>query len=684
MTAERRLRFDSRSGRVAIEFPYDRGLIALVREIPGRRWDPGRKVWTAPLEMLSEVVRVLQPRGFLVEPGLAQKAGAVAGAGDARAAREAAGGRGEVREEFAAGPARSLEDLPSFAELPPADEEWMAWQESEGDGGEEAPPIEVLEMDPVAETQGGENPPAAPAPPTRPRPVSAAPVAEAAGRSRVGPAAPTESVSAHPAAPAPAAAAVARSHVSVSELNEHVRNALRNRFPRAIWLVGQLSGWDRNSHKQHIFFELTEKDSEGLQDIARVTAVLFGGMHGRIGRRLEEAGGDLRLQDGVQVRLRVKVDLYVRSGSYQVVVEDIDPAYTLGTLALNRERVYKELEARGLVGRNRELADPPLPLRIALVTSWGSDAANDVLAELRRSGYAFVVDCYDAYMQGPQLRGSVVAALERIALNAESYDLCMICRGGGSRTDLAWFDDLEVAVRVAQLPLPVVVGIGHHRDVSVLDLIARSEKTPTAAAASLVARVAEAEALLEERRERLERLGLSDLRSAGLDLTHRVARFRRATGAAARLAREGLEARRARLERAREHALAVAGRRLAEVSATTVFLARRALQEELRAVTERGERLRRAGLAVCARESALLESRRREIQAQDPARLLARGFAIVRSRSDGRVMTRIAQARSNTEIQIELRDGLIDAHVDRVEERSAADVATDPEERNDE
>jgi exodeoxyribonuclease VII large subunit len=471
-------------------------------------------------------------------------------------------------------------------------------------------------------------------------------------------------------------------HISVSKLNEQVRNALRNRFPRAVWLVGQLSGWDRNAHKEHIFFELTERDAEGAQDIARVTAVLFGGMRGRIARRLDGAGGDLRLQDGVQVRLRVKVDLYARSGSYQVVVEDIDPAYTLGTLALNRERVFKELEARGLVARNRSLPEPHLPLRVALVTSWGSDAANDVLAELRRSGYAFAIDLYDAYMQGPQLRSSVVAALERIAEEAGAYDICLLCRGGGSRTDLAWFDDLEVALRVAQLPLPVVVGIGHQRDVGVLDLIARSEKTPTAAAASLVARISGEEALLEERWERAVRLAEAGLRSVRLDLTHQVARFRRAAVAATRLARETLESRPERLQRAGRHTLALARGRLSEVSATTVFLARRAVQEEVRAIDGRVSRLRRVALSLCAGEASLLESRRREISAQDPARLLARGFAIVRGAADGKVLTRVEQARRAAVLQIEVLNGLIDARVIGIDARAGADAAPETEEKD--
>ena len=441
-------------------------------------------------------------------------------------------------------------------------------------------------------------------------------------------------------------------------------------------MVGQVSGWDRNAHKNHVFFELSEKDAADERDLARVTAVLFGGKRSRVVRKLDEAPESIRMQDGVQVRLLVRVDLYAASGSYQVVVEDVDPDYTLGALALQRERVWKELEKRGVASRNLDLPHPPLPLRLALITSWGSDAANDVLAELRRSGYAFRVDVHDSYMQGENLRSSVCAALQRVAAATQRYDLCLICRGGGSRTDLAWFDDLQVAEAVATLPLKVVVGIGHHRDCSVLDLIAHSEKTPTAAAAHLVASVAACEARLEESAADLVRHAEAAFRGARLDLSHAGARFRRAARSATLLAGELLEGEARRLRRTASQSLARAQAALAESAATGSFLARASFDREQRELGRLTELLGAHTARVLALESQRLSSAAREIQAQDPRRLLARGFAILRAGPDRAVLADAARVEPGSRIAIEMRDGELDARVEAVRRKpSSADEA---------
>lgn len=625
MSAPRRLRLDESSGRIAIEFPYDRSLIDVVREIPGRRWDPDRKLWTAPLEVAAEVVRVLGARGFVVDASLAE-----------RLDRNPAPARPAADRE-PSGPARN--------ELEAADP-WPAELGYEPLAENELPPLELLE--------GDWQPPPSLTDPGPPEQPSAATLASAS-------------------APAPASneevVPADQAHLSVSELNQQVRLALRRRFPRAIWVVGQVSGWDRNAHKQHVFFELTEKDTEGEQEVARVTTVLFGGMRSRVLRRLAEGGEELGIQDGVQVRLLVKVDLYGRSGSYQVVVEDIDPAYTLGVLALNREKVLKELEKRGLATKNRDLPPPPLPLRVALISSWGSDAANDVIAELRRSGYAFKVAVYDAFMQGPRLEASVGAALSRVAACNAEYDICLICRGGGSRTDLAWFDNLAVALAVAELPLKVIVGIGHHRDLGALDLIAYSEKTPTAAADFLVTTLASREAELEERAAVLERLVRGGLKSGRLDLSHRGVRFRRAALLATHRAAELLGAGEQRLTQAGRHSLTRVGSHLNEARATLVFLARGSLRNQWLELQGRRDRLIERGRAQLRLEQERLTAKDRQILAHDPRRLLRRGFAIVRNAVDGHMITGIQQTQVGADIRVELRDGLIDARVESVEEK---------------
>ena len=608
MRNERRLCWDDSSGRITIAFPYDLALIDLVRDLPGRRWDRDRKVWLAPIESALEVIRVLEPRGFVVEPELAKRIS-----------------RNDPTEaEFFGDP------------IDPVDE---------------PPPLELLEGD---WSYGGEAGPSAARDPIAPSAPPPAPESPAG-------AGPTS-----PRADRPA-------HLTVSELNRSVKEALKNRFPAAIWVVGQVSGWDRNAHKEHVFFELSERDRAGEKDLARVTAGLFGGMRSRVVRRLSEVEPRVEIQDGVQVRLRVRVDVYARSGSYQVVVEDIDPDFTLGAIAMQREKILAELDRRGLVSKNLGLPEPGLPLRIALITSWGSDAANDVAAELTRSGFSFAVEVFDCFMQGPRLEDSVCAALGRIASTAADYDLCLICRGGGSRTDLAWFDNLNVAIAVAKLPLKVVVGIGHHRDLSALDFIAHSEKTPTAAAGRLVAILATRETELEDAARDLIRLSGERLRSARLDLSHAGARYRRAAVVSTRLAAQIVSSAQARLLQAVRQAMVRSGAALAESAATASFLARGSIREEKRSLERLSLQLAERSKRALGLEKERLVASGREIGAQDPRRLLGRGFAILRRADDRHVITGIHGTEAGESISVELRDGELDALVETVREKQVSE-----------
>jgi len=292
---------------------------------------------------------------------------------------------------------------------------------------------------------------------------------------------------------APAAAAAAAASLSVSELNAKVHRALLRAFPEALWIVGEIAGFDRNRHRAHVHFELVEKspEAEGGAIKASVSAVLFERTRREIERTLATADAPFELKDGIEVRLQVRVDLYETRGAYQLVVEQIDPVHTLGKLAQNRAAVLAELEKLGLREKNRSLPWPEVPLRVGLITSAGSDAYNDFVNELGRAGLAFDLTVVDARMQGEKLEVALVGAIAWFTARAADFDVLAIVRGGGARTDLLWFDNLAVALAVARCPIKIVSGIGHQRDVSVVDLIAHPEKTPTAAAAVIVAHVLE-------------------------------------------------------------------------------------------------------------------------------------------------------------------------------------------------
>lgn len=444
------------------------------------------------------------------------------------------------------------------------------------------------------------------------------------------------------ARPTPAAAA---SDLTVSQLNEKVRAALEAAFPASIWLVGEVCGYNRAAHKSTVGFELVERDAHG-KEIAQIKVTLFAFTRGEIERQLAAAGNPFQLEDEIRIRVRGRVELYVPWGSYRFVIEELDVGFTLGEAARRREEICRRLAEEGLLERNRSLPFPLLPLRVGLVTSLGSDAYNDVLSTFKESGFAFDVVAHGVRVQGRQTEPSVLNALDWFREHAAEFDVLLICRGGGSRTDLAWFDSEPIARAVATFPLPVVVGIGHERDVSALDFVGWREKTPTAAAALLVKRVSEARDAVESSLVNILDLGRRLLRTASSDLTRRAARVPRIASL--------LIARRA-------GQLQEAVRQLRQGARRDLDAASRHVDEMASLVGPRSARR-------LALESERLTSRERRLRLLDPRRVVERGYAILRTEA-GTVLTDAARAPRGTVLTAELKQGVLRLRSDGSEEK---------------
>jgi exodeoxyribonuclease VII large subunit len=424
-------------------------------------------------------------------------------------------------------------------------------------------------------------------------------------------------------------------HWTVSRLNREVRAVLTAAFPQSLWLVGEISGFNRSRHKKHAGFTLIEREPTGEQAF-QVQAILFEGVRRDIEHKLAAAGNPFALEDEIEVRLKVRVDLYDAWGAYRVQVEDIDVSFTLGEAARRREEIVRKLQVEGLLERNAALPLPALPLRVGLITSLGSDAYHDVLRTLGESGFAFQVTAHGARVQGRATESSVLNALDWYRARQNYFDVILICRGGGSRTDLQWFDTEALGRAVALFPIPIVSGIGHEQDVSVLDHVARRAKTPTAAAAFLVDTVRAAQlnieafldAILDETRSLLD----TELRNR-----------REAEGRLARATTRRIEAARA--------SLSAAARQLVQGT-------RRDLDGETRRVAEAVQSLAPRVARALAIETERGVSRARRLHLVDPRRVVERGYAILRG-ADGRVVVLASQAPRGARVTAELRTGLL-------------------------
>lgn len=276
---------------------------------------------------------------------------------------------------------------------------------------------------------------------------------------------------------------------TISELTESIKITLQNRYSPYLWVQGEIIGYNRAKHRAHIYFEMIEKD-EGSDDvIARLNCVMFQGSVINILEKLSQCENYFILEDGLEVRFKCKVDFYPPQGKLQLIILDIDPIWTLGKIAQNRQKIIEELKKSGLLDKNKQLPIPEVPIIIGLLTSYNSAAYNDFISELKRSGYGFKVILYNVVVQGKETEVSVCQGIEYFN-KYEDVDVLVITRGGGSRGDLSWFDNKNIAMKIANSHLPIITGIGHEIDVSVADMVANCYfKTPTAVAQFLISQV---------------------------------------------------------------------------------------------------------------------------------------------------------------------------------------------------
>lgn len=266
--------------------------------------------------------------------------------------------------------------------------------------------------------------------------------------------------------------------LSVSQFIDVVNGVLRETFGGGLWVQGEIEGF--NGRGKHIYFNLVERNADSK---AALSISIWQGNMARLRPLLIQHR--LELTDGIKVRIFGTPDVYPQRGSFGFKVTNIDPRFTLGDLAGQRDEVIRRLKEQGLYDANRKVAAPLVPLRIGLITSVGSAAHADVIHELENSGIGYYVLVHDVRVQGEEAVPTVVAALDQLGHRTD-LDVIMVVRGGGSRTDLLAFDTQEIAAAIGRCPLPVFTGIGHEIDVSVADEVAsRSFKTPTACAVAI-------------------------------------------------------------------------------------------------------------------------------------------------------------------------------------------------------
>lgn len=330
--------------------------------------------------------------------------------------------------------------------------------------------------------------------------------------------------------------------ISLYELNEFIKRVIALNFPDALWVRAEIA--QVSMARGHVFLDFVEKSEAGAEILARSEGVLWLGTY----RQLSKIHGEMLenlLQEGLEVQVKVRVDYHERYG-LKLVVEDVDPAFTMGQLELRKRETLLLLAQEGLRDRNRQLPLAPVLQRIAVLTSERAAGYQDFVHQLQANGfgYRFDLTLFPTAMQGSQVEAEMLAQLESIAASVRKFDAVVVIRGGGARLDLVAFDSLALARSIAHLPLPVFTGIGHEVDETVLDFVAhQSLKTPTAVADFLIHHNMAFEAGIGDLGEEIKRSVRSKLEQQRLVLQYAAQNVRF-------LAREQLRDRQRQLEQA--------------------------------------------------------------------------------------------------------------------------------------
>lgn len=423
---------------------------------------------------------------------------------------------------------------------------------------------------------------------------------------------------------------------SVGELAAAINGTLQRGFSGGVWVRGEIQGWSERG--PHAYFRLAET-IDGTRAVLNVQ--FFAPARARLRPALARSG--VRLADGLKVRIFGQLDFYGPSGQLGLKMADIDPRFTLGDLALQREAVLQRLVEAGLHQSNKLRPLSIAPLRIGVVTSIDGAAWADFRHEIERSGFGFRLVVADTRVQGDAAVAQLTRSIRGLG-RRDDLDAVVVIRGGGARSELATFDDEAVAIAIAECPLPVLTGLGHETDRSIADEVAHEAlKTPTACAAALVERVADTWAQAESSWSAIERAATLAVRDGEAALDDVAARIGRCTITAIDRSSERLAGRSARLHLAVPATLDRAAQHLGRVGAA------------VRRVPPRLDN-----------EQRHLDGLASRVRLLDPAHTLARGWSITRT-ADGTVVRDAAQLAPGVELTTTFASGSARSTVEEIQ-----------------
>ena len=271
-----------------------------------------------------------------------------------------------------------------------------------------------------------------------------------------------------------------REFIDLFEFQKKLKQGVELLFPSRVWLKAEISAVKARSGG-HCYLELSQSDSKGL--VAKASAIIWSSKYRFIAPYFESVTGS-PLTEGMTVLMEVQVN-YSELYGFSLIVNDVDPEFSLGVKELEKQKTIERLTSEGLMDLQKELALAALPYRLAVISAEDAAGYRDFVRHIAENpfGFTLAADLFPALMQGTDCPASIIAAMDAVLESGVAYDAVLILRGGGSKLDLACFDDYDLAAAIAQYPMPVLTAIGHDQDYHVCDMVAHEfVKTPTALA----------------------------------------------------------------------------------------------------------------------------------------------------------------------------------------------------------
>ena len=442
-----------------------------------------------------------------------------------------------------------------------------------------------------------------------------------------------------------------RTTLTLFELNALVRQTLELGMPDDYWVEAELS--EVHEVRGHCYMELIQKDDHNNTPVAKASAKCWASTW-RLARPHFERITGQQLHAGMKVLLKVSAQFHENYG-FSWIVTDIDPTYTMGDMARKRQEIIRQLKEEGVFDLQKELQLPMFCQRIAVISSANAAGYGDFVNQLdgNEYGFRFHTQLFPAVMQGEAVEQSVISALEKIyaeissGQTGQSFDCVVIIRGGGATSDLSGFDTLALAENVANFPLPVITGIGHERDESVLDMVSHTRvKTPTAAAAFLISNLKNVLDEIEDSEQRIhakvkQRMDMEKIRL--LNYAQKIPML-------------------FSVVRTRQEALL--GQLLVKMRSSIGYR----LQDERHRLIVLQNNMQPLLYRKLTDERHLLDLLSQRLIGLDPNRLLKRGYSI--TLKNGRTVRDVSQLKEGDELETRFENGTVRSVVNQVNNKS--------------